>query len=323
MTQQQEQALRLYAQVYLIRRAEEKIREHYLEDEMKTPVHLYIGQEAIAAGVCDVLRPSDQVLGTYRSHGIYLARSDDPEGMFAELYGRVTGPGKGKAGSMHLARPDAGVLMTSAVVGTTIPVSLGCAYALKQQGADDLVAVFFGDGAMDEGVFWETLNLACLQRLPILFVCEDNGLAIHKRAEQRRGYRSVEAAIAAYPCDFTHSDSTDPEEIRSLALEATDKIRSGIGPAFLQLQCYRYVEHVGINEDREFQYAYRRQDEFDYWKGRDPVRCQRERLIKLGVAESTIQEMEMATNERLDHCVQSAEKADFPAPTELVKDVFK
>ncbi|MEE8557435.1 MAG: thiamine pyrophosphate-dependent dehydrogenase E1 component subunit alpha, partial [Myxococcota bacterium] len=178
MTDRTARPMDLYRRMLLIRRAEMVIQERYGEDEMKTPVHLCIGQEAVAVGVCDALSEGDQAVGTYRSHGIYLAMSDDPEGMFGELYGRVTGPGRGKAGSMHLAHPDSGLMLTSAVVGTTIPVALGLAYAHLIRGDGRRVAAFFGDGAVDEGVFWESLNFACLKRLPVLFVCEDNGLAI-------------------------------------------------------------------------------------------------------------------------------------------------
>src|SRR5262245_49748814 len=180
--------LRAYERVYLVRRAEEAIREHYAEDEMKTPVHLSIGQEAVAVGVCEALAPEDRVFGTYRSHALYLARTGDTDGFFGELYGRTTGVARGKAGSMHMAAPDRGLIATSAVVASTIPLAVGAALALRQLRQPGRAVAFFGDGALGEGVFWESLNYACAARLPVVFVCEDNGLAIHARTERYQGY---------------------------------------------------------------------------------------------------------------------------------------
>ncbi len=316
------QALTLYESLLLIRRAEEKIQAHYAEDDMKTPVHLYIGQEAVAAGVVNGLDPADPIVGTYRSHGIYLARTDDPEGFFAELYGRVGGPAKGKAGSMHMARPQDGLFLTSAVVATTIPVALGLAFTQQYRKTGRSVAAFFGDGAMDEGVFWESLNFACLKRLPVLFVCEDNGLAIHTPSVARRGYKSVADAVGGFDCHFVESESTDPAEISDLTRDALARQREDGRPVFMRLRCYRYVEHVGPREDRDFHLGYRREEEFEYWRARDPVRCQRERLIKLGVPEAEVAALETKIDERLSRCVAEAQKAPFPEPEELHRDVL-
>ncbi len=312
--------LELYRTMLLIRRSEEKIQQHYPEDEMKSPVHLYIGQEAVAAGVCDALHAGDGVVGTYRSHGIYLARSEDIEGMFAELYGRTTGPGKGKAGSMHLAKPSGGVAMTSAVVGTTIPVALGIAWANRVKRNGRLAVAFFGDGATNEGVFWESLNFACLHRLGVVFVCEDNGLAIHARGERRQGYGAITDVVRQYDCHVAHSDSTDPAEISRVTHEAIARHREDGRPVFLHLECYRYVEHVGIREDRDFHLGHRRAEEFEDWWSRDPVRTARERLLKSGVAERVLEEMERALDARLDAAVVAARSAPIPRTEALYED---
>ena len=153
--------LEFYKKLYLIRRAEEKIREHYSEDEMKTPMHMSMGEEAIVVGVLEAAGKKSQAFGTYRSHALYLAKTGESDMFFAEMYGKAAGPAKGKAGSMHIALPDAGVMMTSAVVGTTIPVALGAALANAYLKNKRVVVSFFGDGAVNEGVFWESLNFAC------------------------------------------------------------------------------------------------------------------------------------------------------------------
>ena len=196
----------LYKTMYLIRACELKIKEHYHENEMKTPVHLGIGAEAIYAGVIHALQPEDQIFGTYRNHGIYLAKTTDTDSFFGELLGRECGQFKGKGGSMHLFAPDKGFMASSAIVASTIPLAVGCAYSNKLQGNNKWVASFFGDGAMEEGVFWESINFASLHDLNIIFVCEDNGLAIHTKKEDRQCYpmeNAVEGILASYHTNHT------------------------------------------------------------------------------------------------------------------------
>lgn len=309
--------LELYRRLLLVRRSEEKIQDHYPEDEMKTPVHLCIGQEAVAVGVCDALGPDDQVVGTYRSHGIYLARTDDPEGLFGELYGRTTGPSRGKGGSMHLASPRAGVMLTSAVVGTTIPVGIGLAYANQVRQNGRMVAAFFGDGAIDEGVFWESLNFACLKALPILLVCEDNGLAIHSPERQRHGYGRISDIVERFDCHVLSSDSTNVAEISRLTRDGLERQRQDGRPVFLHLETYRYVEHVGPRIEKEFHLGFRTEEEFEDWMARDPIDTQRSRLLALGAPESRVLRLEKEMDERLDRCIAAARVAPLPADHEL------
>jgi TPP-dependent pyruvate/acetoin dehydrogenase alpha subunit/choline kinase len=315
-------ALEQYRKMLLIRRAEEKIQAHYHEDEMKTPVHLCIGQEAVAVGVCEGMRTRDQVVGTYRSHGIYLAKTDDAEGMFAELYGRATGPGKGRAGSMHLARPSAGLMLTSAVVGTTIPVGVGLAYANRLRRDERFVAAFFGDGAIDEGVFWESLNFACLKRLAILFVCEDNGLAIHSRAADRHGYRSIADVVRGFDCRVLETRSSDPGAIAALVRDAIEAHGVDGRPIFLHARTYRFVEHVGPRIERDFHLGFRDAAEHADWLARDPLPTQRARLVDLGVDEAELLEVERAIDTRLSACVELARAAPLPGAELLWQDVL-
>src|ERR1051325_7255255 len=189
---------RFYKAIYRIRRVEEEIAAVYPSDKIKSPVHLSIGQEAVSVGVCEALRSADVVFGTYRSHALYLAKGGNLRRMIAELYGKADGCAKGKGGSMHLIDTHARVMGASAVVGTTIPQAVGFAYALKLQRKDAIVASVFGDGAVDEGVFHESMNFAALKSLPIIFVCENNFYAIHTHQLKRRKLSNICEQVRAY-----------------------------------------------------------------------------------------------------------------------------
>ena len=261
---------RLYRALFRIRRVEEEIARVYPTDKIKSPVHLSIGQEAVAVGVCDVLEGQDVVFATYRSHAAYLAKGGDLRRMIAELYGKATGCSKGKGGSMHLVDTAAGVMGTSAVVGTTIANSVGYAYALKLRRTDRLVVSFFGDGATDEGVFHESLNFAALKGLPVLFVCENNGYAIHSAQRARQHVADISGRVRGYGIPAERIDDNDVLAIRERAGSAIGRIRAGEdGPRFLECMTYRWKEHVGPNED--FHLGYRTRDEAGPWMRTDQV----------------------------------------------------
>ena len=313
--------IELYKKLYLIRKSEEKIKEHYYDDEMKTPVHLSVGEEAIATGVIHALKKEDQFLGTYRSHGIYLARTKETDKFFAELHGKETGLAKGKAGSMHLCAPDVGFLGASAIVGSIIPVGVGAAYANKYMKNKKIVAVFFGDGATDEGVFWESINLASLMKLPILFVCEDNELAVFTKKSDRQGYKSIDDIISKFDCSVFEDNTTDAEEIFNLTNKAINAIKKTGKPSFLHLKYYRYLEHVGINED--FDAGYRSKKEYEKWHKKDPIKLQREKLLSLGYKEDKIKNLEKEIDEQVSNSYKNAQKDSFPEDCELHCEVFK
>ena len=241
-------SVELYRKLYTIRRAEEWIIENYSKDDMKTPMHMSLGQEAIASAVCHALGPEGQVFGSYRSHAGFLAKTGDVDRFFGELYGKVAGTAQGKSGSMHLAAPEQGYVLSSAIVASSIPVAVGAAFANKRKENGQVSCAFFGDGALDEGVFWESLNVACVMELPVLLVCEDNDLAANTPKNLRQGYRRITDVIRTFNCRVFEDDTTDVEQIHGLAREAIQSIkRTGI-PSFLHLQCYRYLEHVGVYE---------------------------------------------------------------------------
>jgi TPP-dependent pyruvate/acetoin dehydrogenase alpha subunit len=311
--------IELYKKMYLIRRAEDKIRESYLEDEMKTPMHMSTGSEAIAAGVCQALSPLDQIIGTFRSHAIYLAKTMESDQFFAELYGRVTGMAKGKSGSMHLTSADFGLICTSAIVGSNIPVSLGAAFSNKQNGNGKVVVVFFGDGAIDEGVFWESINSACQMKLPVLFVCEDNDYAIHTHRHLRHGYESIKQVVDNFNIHTSHANTTDPEEIYNITDNILSLMRESGQPGFIHLNYCRYLEHVGVSED--FNKGYRDLDEIQKWMEKDPVDLQRKKILKM-ISEKELLSLEKKIDTQVDNSIQLAKIAPFPDTSELMRDVL-
>ncbi len=308
---------RLYASLYRIRRVEEAIAAVYPTDKIKSPVHLSIGQEAVAVGVCEALRPADVVFGTYRSHALYLAKGGDLRQMIAELYGKVTGCAKGKGGSMHLVDTAHGVMGASAVVGTTIPNAVGYAYAVRLQRRDAIVASFFGDGAGDEGVFHESLNFAALKALPILFVCENNGYAIHSPQRSRQGRADLCQRARAYGMPAERIEDNDVLRLHARVGEAAQRLRAGgAGPFFFECLTYRWMEHVGPNQD--FHLGYRTRDEAEPWMRADQVR----RLAAL-VEPIRRQRIEAAVEQEIAAAFAFAEASPFPDASELLTDVFK
>lgn len=312
-------SLALYQKLYLVRQATQAIRREYPSDQIKTPVHLSMGEEAISVGVCHALMGRSKFLGTYRNHGLYLSLTSETDRFFAELFGKKTGAAGGKAGSMHLTAPEAGLIMTSAVVGTTIPAAVGTAFANQMQDNGKIVTVFFGDGALDEGVFWESLNAACVWKLPVIFVCEDNGLAPHIKKYERQGYRSIYKIASQFNCLPYEFVTTDVETIYRLALSAEQSCRLENRPVLIHLQYYRYLEHVGPNED--FDQGYRTRDEFEEWYKKDPVKLQRDRLLGMGL-ERDVMRIEYKVNEQIARSIILAKAAAFPDKEELFKGVL-
>lgn len=308
---------RIYRSLFRIRRVEERIAEVYPSDKIQSPVHLAIGQEAVSVGVCEALARTDLVFGTYRSHAMYLAKGGDLNAMIAELYGKATGCARGKGGSMHLIDPGAGVMGTSAVVGTTIPQAVGFAWGARLQGRSTVVASFFGDGAVEEGVFHESMNFAALKKLPVLFVCENNFYAIHSPQQTRQPSTDLLVRAGSYGMRAERVGDSDVFRIHALAQEAVDALRAGrSGPWFLECAAYRWREHVGPNED--FKAGYRPRSEAEPWYDRDPVKRAGERLPpdeRRGIEEEVLAEIQAA--------FEFAERSPFPEAEELYTDVFK
>jgi len=316
MTLDNAQAARLYHCVRRIRRVEETVAKIYPTDKIKSPVHLSIGHESIAVGVCENLHQTDVVFGYYRSHALYLAKGGSTRAMMAELYGKVDGCARGWGGSMHLVDVPNGVMATTAIVASSVPNAVGYAYAAQQQNTQQVVVSFFGDGATEEGVVSESLNFAALKKLPILFVCENNDLAIHTKQVQRQALPNIAGRAESLGVPSTKIDHCDTATIYHTVANIVQDIRNGQGPHFLEIVTSRWLEHVGPNED--FALGYRTADEVEPWRQQDEVE-------KLGSQLSMDQRQ--AIDQRIENeiadAVHFAETSDFPPAQELMNYVFK
>lgn len=305
---------RIYRSLRRIRRVEEEVARLYPSDKIKSPIHLSTGQEAISVGVCDALRSDDVVAPTYRGHATYLAKGGSLRGMMAEIFGKAAGIAGGKGGSMHLVDMQHNVLGASAVVGTTIPVAVGYAFALKRMGTDCLVAAFFGDGATEEGVFAESLNFASLHKLPVLFVCENNRFAIHSPLTRRWATERLRERVQTYGIP-AHSNDGDVLKLRGLVCKLAPGLRRAAGPAFIECQTYRWCEHVGPNED--YDAGYRSRAELAAWQKSDQVVM----LAKMLTPER-LAAIDTEVEGEIADAVDFAEAAPFPETKALYANVF-
>lgn len=237
-----------------IRRIEEALADRYAEQEMRCPMHLCIGQEAISAGVCDALLPADKVFSNHRAHGHYLAKGGDVGAMIAELYGRATGCCGGRGGSMHLIDLAVGFMGATPIVGGTVPLAVGSAWASSLQAQKDVTVIFFGDGCFEEGVVHESLNFAMLHQLPIVFVCENNDFSVYTPRRLRQPQRPIHGIAAAHGLNTQVGDGNDVLAVRELAEKAVTAARQGQGPQFVELRTFRWREHCGPDFDHQLNY---------------------------------------------------------------------
>lgn len=312
---------RLYRSMLMIRRVEEYICEVYHTDAIKSPVHLSIGQESVAVGICDPLLDDDVVSNTYRCHATYIAKGGDVKQMMAELYGKSGGCAAGKAGSMHLIDMKHGIMGASAVVGTTVPVAAGYALALKREakktGKQRVVVAVFGDGSTEEGSFSETLHFASLHKLPIIFVCENNRLAIHSKLENRWPSESLardRAAIYKMPVHYVPDGNVFT--VRDIISGACEIIRAHeSGPVFVECATYRWMEHVGPYDDHDS--GYRDLKEYENWKENDQI----SRLEKM-LGESDAEKIKASVELELKEAIQFAEASPYPENSQLNVNVY-
>ena len=300
----------LFYQSLRIRLVEEKIIELYPSDRIQSPVHLSIGQEAVAVGVCNNLTKEDLLYSSYRSHAYYLAKGGSMPKMFAELYGKATGCGKGKAGSMHLSEKSVGMMGSSAIVASTISHAVGSAMAAKYFKRKQVSVATFGDGASEEGSYHESLNFASAFKLPVIFICENNGLAIHSKLGQRHLYDVKEHANAYKIPSIKIEQGWDFELIDKELKAIVEESKENYTPFLVEVITYRYKEHVGIGDDHNV--PYRSLSEFQNWKSKDPLMNNKELVERFTPV--IIQE--------INEAVKFAEESPFPAESELLKDVY-
>ena len=305
-----------------IRMIEEAIAERYSEWEMRCPVHLCIGQEAIAVGVCANLRKTDYAMSTHRAHGHYLAKGGNLKAMLSEIYGKATGCSKGKGGSQHIIDLDAGFLGSTPIVGSIIPIATGVAFGIYQKNEDKIATVFFGEAATEEGVFSESLNFASLKKLPVMFICENNHFSVYSPLSVRQPAERDNTAIArALGIYADKGDGNNVLDIYNITKKAVAQIQEGHGPAYLEFETYRWREHCGPNFDNQI--GYRTEEEYLEWRKRCPIESIENKLKEQEVlAESDINQMKAKIESEIEEAFTFAKNSDFPDSKELYSDLY-
>lgn len=314
------QLLRMYTTMVRIRTFEERVADLVEAGELGTPCHLYIGQEAVASGVCAALQATDTVWGGHRSHGHYIAKGGDVNTMMAEIFGRATGCSGGRGGSMHLAAPEVGIFGTVPLVAATVPLAVGAALAAKLRGESRVSVAFFGDGCVEEGHVHESMNLAALNRLPVVFACENNLYASHMQLMERRLLDNLHQAGCFHGIPSERQDGNDVLAVYEAAKKAAERARSGAGPTFLEFRTFRWRGHVGPAWDTDV--GVKRRGELKDWLPRDPIARARSPLSDLGTPESTFERIERAAKNEVEEAVAYARQSPAPSAEEVLAHVF-
>jgi pyruvate dehydrogenase E1 component alpha subunit len=316
-----EQSLALYERMLLIRRMEEKLSADSAAGVLPGAVHLYIGQEAVAAGVCMQLRETDWITSTHRGHGHFLGKGGDPKAMMAEIWGKKTGICKGMGGSMHVADLTKGILGANGIVGGGLAISVGAAFGEKLNESGRVAVCFFGDGASNQGVFMECLNVSTLWQLPLVFVCEHNHFSEFTRAEQVTSGNIADRA-RAFKIHTAVVDGNDVEAVWKATGEAVARARKGEGPCFIEAETYRIKGHMEFEKELLAGGAYRNQQEIDEWVGRDPIARWGGKLMERGVANAArLEDISGRVTQTVADAVKFSQDSE-PADTELVFDLM-
>lgn len=310
--------MNLYRTMRLIRRFEERVVELVNRDEIPGVTHEYVGQEAVATGVCAALRPDDVITSTHRGHGHILAKGGDPRRMMAELMGKASGYNRGRGGSMHIADLSLGIYGANGIVGAGTPIACGAALAGKLARSDRVAVSFFGDGGMNQGVVHEALNLAAIWRLPVVFVCENNGYAISASISQMAVVERLADRAAAYGMPGTSVDGMDVLAVHAAASEAVERARTGAGPTLLECRTYRFVGHFTAEKARGIKY--RSDEEIALWRERDPLVTYPAWLRQQGIGDPARVEAEVEA--LLDEAVAFARQSPFPEAEEALEGMY-
>ena len=315
----------LYITMLRIRLCEESFIEPIINGEVRCPVHLYSGEEAIAAGVCAALNKEDYVFGTHRSHGHYLAKGGGMKELVAEIYGKKTGCSKGRGGSMHVIEPEIGMMGAAPIVAGTISLALGAALASKIRKENRVSVSFFGDGAAGEGVLYESLNFARLKRLPILFICENNYYSTHMPIRECRPNEDIFEIGKPWDILSLKVDGNDVLEVYEAAKKAVDLCRAGEGPVFMECVTYRLRGHVGPDDNIQgTRMDIRPKEEVEVWRKKDPIVNFENYLIKDKILEKAdIEEIKREAGKEVEEAHLFAKNSSYPNESELSKYVFK
>tara|TARA_B100000795_G_C22772732_1_gene428615 strand:+ start:298 stop:1260 length:963 start_codon:yes stop_codon:yes gene_type:complete len=310
-----------YKKISLIRIVENEISSRYNEGKMRCPVHLSTGQEASAVGICENLNISDRVYSTHRCHAHYIAKGGNVNKMIAEIYGKKTGCCQGRGGSMHLFDESAGVVASVPIVSSSIPLAAGDALAIKLKNKKNIAVAFFGDGSIEEGIFYETLNFAILKKLPLLFVCENNQYSIMTHINERQPKNFIKKFDKLYDIDTYYCDGNKIDKVFNASKQAIKKIKNGGGPGMIVLDTYRFKEHCGPGDDLKL--GYRSLKEFNYWKNKDPLNyCKKIITKNFKNYKDLISKIDSENTKICNQAFKFAEKSPFPNKKDISLNVY-
>ena len=313
---------KLLTKMLFIRLVEQEIAERYSNQKMRCPVHLSIGQEGVPAGFALAVKKTDYAVSTHRGHAHYLAKGGDVKAMIAEIYGKATGCSKGKGGSMHLIYLSVRFMGSTAIVANSIPIGVGLGLSVQLKNHDDISCIFLGDGAVEEGVFFESLNFAAVKNLPVLFICENNLYSVYSSLKVRQPEnRNIAKMVESFGVKAAQADGNDAESVYHTLVWALREIRQGGGPRFIEFSTYRWREHCGPSSDDDL--GYRSVEEVAFWKERDPIAVLSNRL-KNEFAEFDLAVKDDLSNFKLeiDEAFKFAEDSPFPNVGEAYEGVF-
>ena len=301
-----------------IRFFEEKVFELYAQNLVPGTIHLYLGEEAVAVGVCTALNKDDYITSTHRGHGHCIAKGADLNRTMAEILGKKTGYCKGKGGSMHIADFSISMLGATAVVGAGLPIAVGAGLSVKLRKTDQVVACFFGEGASNQGTFHESINMASTWKLPVIFVCENNLYAMGTRQSTVMNIENIADRAVAYGILGAVVDGNDVLAVYETAQKAVERARKGEGPTLIECKTYRHKGHSRVDPAK-----YRPKEEVEEWLAKDPIKRFKEKLLQTNtLTESEIQRIEKEVSNEIEEAVRFAMESPYPAPEEALEDVY-
>ena len=310
--------LQAYKKMILIRIAEQEIANHYLQNKIMSFVHFYVGQEAVAVGVCDALSKEDKVMGNHRSHGHYLAKGGDLKKMVSELLGKENGLARGKGGSMHMIDKSVSFIGTTPILGSVVPLSCGSAFEQKYNKEDGITVAFFGDGAFEEGIVYETLNLANLFKLPLMLVVENNLFAVNSKLSDRRSPEyDIEKIVSGFGVSYVKADGNDYEDVFNKTKKIIETVRIG-KPAVLECIAYRHMAHSAPIFDE----GYREEDVLEKRQEKDPLKKVKQSLLDSGVKEEELVIIEEDTKKIVLDSIKFAVDSNYPPKESLYTDLY-
>jgi pyruvate dehydrogenase E1 component alpha subunit len=308
----------MYKRMLEIRFFEEKVFDLYAQNLVPGTIHLYLGEEAVAVGVCSLLRKDDYITSTHRGHGHCIAKGAELKRTMAEILGKKTGYCKGKGGSMHIADFKIGMLGATAVVGAGLPIAVGAGLSAKLRKTDQVVACFFGEGASNQGTFHESINMASIWKLPVIFVCENNLYAMGTRQSRVMAIENVADRAVAYGIPGVVVDGNDVLAVYETTQKAVERARKSEGPTLIECKTYRHKGHSRVDPAK-----YRPKEEVEEWLAKDPIKRFKEKLLQTNtLTESEIQQIEKEVSDEIEEAVKFAMESPYPAPEEALEDIY-